>query len=377
MVNQDTYLFHGTVGDNLRLGKPDASAGELEAAARAANAHEFIVRLPQGYDTVVGERGIRLSGGQRQRVAIARALLRDAPILILDEALSAVDAQNEAVIQEALDRLMQGRTSLIFAHRLSSVIGADRILVLDRRRNRVESGTHREADGDARSLPRPDVGSGGGRRERGRGDAHPRRRVRSRGELRRSFPRPTRRASSPPTPSSRRKAWAGLPRFASSSPTSCRGRGSSRRPSAFGVLRVACLIGVGVFSALTVAAVKTGEPFGGYLVALGLVAPFAGLLHWLESWFAHDMAFRLLAEMRIALFRKLDRLAPAYLVRRRTGDLVAMATHDVELVEYFFAHTVTPAFVAVLVPVAVVGVLDASRLAARRRARSLPAGGGP
>ena len=107
VVNQDTYLFHGTVEDNLRMGKPDATEAELEAAARAVNAHEFITRLPQGYRTVVGERGVRLSGGQRQRIAIARALLRDAPILILDEALSAVDAESEAVIQEALERHCQ------------------------------------------------------------------------------------------------------------------------------------------------------------------------------------------------------------------------------------------------------------------------------
>ena len=111
--------------------RPDATAEELEQACRAANAHEFVSLLPQGYDTVIGERGIRLSGGQRQRVAIARAILRDAPILILDEALSAVDAENESIIQEALDRLMRGRTTLIFAHRLSSVIDADRILVLN------------------------------------------------------------------------------------------------------------------------------------------------------------------------------------------------------------------------------------------------------
>ena len=143
VVSQDTYLFHGTVEDNLRMGKPDATPAELEAAARAANADEFIARLPQGYQTVVGERGVRLSGGQRQRIAIARALLRDAPILVLDEALSAVDAESEAVIQEALDRLMQGRTTLIFAHRLSSVIGADRILVLDDGRV-AERGTHAE-----------------------------------------------------------------------------------------------------------------------------------------------------------------------------------------------------------------------------------------
>ena len=141
VVSQDTYLFHGTIEENLRMGRPDASQAELEAAARDANMHDAIVALPQGYQTVVGERGVRLSGGQRQRIAIARALLRDAPILILDEALSSVDAESEAAIQDALDRLMRGRTTLVFAHRLSSIIGADRILVLDEGRV-AESGTH-------------------------------------------------------------------------------------------------------------------------------------------------------------------------------------------------------------------------------------------
>ena len=154
VVHQDTYLFHGTVEENLRLGKPDADQPELEAAARDANAHEFIAALPQGYQTMIGERGVKLSGGQRQRLAIARALLRDAPILILDEALSSVDAENEAVIQQAIDRLPQGRTTLILAHRLSSVIGADRILVLDHGRI-VEQGRHAELirrDGPYRRL---------------------------------------------------------------------------------------------------------------------------------------------------------------------------------------------------------------------------------
>jgi len=149
VVTQDTYLFHGTVADNLRMSKPDATEEELERATHLANAHEFISALPKGYDTIVGERGTRLSGGERQRIAIARVLLKDTPILLLDEATSSVDAENEAIIQEALDRLKQGRTTLVIAHRLSTVINADRIIVLDSGEI-VESGRHDEliqADG--------------------------------------------------------------------------------------------------------------------------------------------------------------------------------------------------------------------------------------
>ena len=130
MVSQDTYLFYGTIADNLRLARPEATHDELVEAARAANAHAFISSLPAGYDTMVGERGLTLSGGQRQRIAIARALLKDAPVLVLDEATSAVDAQNEQAITDALDRLATGRTTLVIAHRLSTVRRADRIVVL-------------------------------------------------------------------------------------------------------------------------------------------------------------------------------------------------------------------------------------------------------
>ncbi|MEV0316094.1 ABC transporter ATP-binding protein [Nonomuraea fuscirosea] len=143
VVAQDTYLFHGTVRDNLLLGRPDADAGQVEAAAAAAGAHDFIARLPDGYDTVVGERGVTLSGGERQRVAIARALLKDAPILVLDEATSSIDSANEAQIQRALDRLAAGRTTLVIAHRLSTVRDADRILLLDHGRV-AAAGTHSE-----------------------------------------------------------------------------------------------------------------------------------------------------------------------------------------------------------------------------------------
>ena len=140
-VPQETQLFSGTISENLRVGKPDAGDDELEAAAMAANAHEFITAFPEGYATVVGERGVKLSGGQRQRVAIARALLKDPRILILDEATSSLDSEAEALVQAALDKLMEGRTTFVIAHRLSTVHGADLILVLDSGRI-VQEGTH-------------------------------------------------------------------------------------------------------------------------------------------------------------------------------------------------------------------------------------------
>jgi ATP-binding cassette subfamily B protein len=143
VVTQETYLFHDTIAANLRYARPDATQEELEAAARTANIHDFIESLSEGYETVVGERGYRLSGGEKQRVAIARVILKDPRILVLDEATSHLDARSEALIKEALERVMVGRTSFVIAHRLSTVLAADRILVLDEGRV-VEEGTHRE-----------------------------------------------------------------------------------------------------------------------------------------------------------------------------------------------------------------------------------------
>jgi ATP-binding cassette subfamily B protein len=347
IVHQDTYLFHGTVEENLRLGKPEATPAELEDAARDANAHEFIRQLPHGYQTLIGERGVNLSGGQRQRLAIARALLRDAPLLILDEALSSVDAENEAVIQQAIDRLAQGRTTLILAHRLSSVIGADRILVLDHGRI-VETGRHAELirrDGPYRRL------MGAQAEERSEDISLELDEVLA---TARHDDETTDFGTAAPTATEAAAAQVGAARTLVSLARIIR---PWAREFAVvvtsGIGRVAFFIGVGILGALAVAAVKTGAPFAWLLIVLGLAAPLAGILHWIESWLAHDIAYRLLAELRIDLYRKLDTLAPAYLVRRRSGDLIALASQDIETIEYFFAHTVAPALVALLVPSAV------------------------
>lgn len=142
-VPQEIQLFSGSIAENMRVGKPEATLDEVITAARAANAHDFIEAFPEGYDTVVGERGIKLSGGQRQRVAIARALLNDPRILVLDEATSSLDSESEALVQEALERLMQGRTTFVIAHRLSTVRNANKLVVIDEGRM-VETGTHEE-----------------------------------------------------------------------------------------------------------------------------------------------------------------------------------------------------------------------------------------
>jgi ATP-binding cassette subfamily C protein CydCD len=265
-----------------------------------------------------------------------------------------VDAESEAAIQDALDRLMRGRTTLVFAHRLSSIIGADRILVLDEGRV-AESGTHKAlmaGDGVYRRLMAGQAAGadrviGDGDRPAENGDAVAP--VDPATGARTAEPAAVLRAAGP--------GWWEVGRILIAMAAGYHGR--LIVTFVLGVARVAALIGVGLLSALVVRAVSRGEPTGAWLVSLLIVAPLAGVLHWLESWLAHDMAYRLLADMRMRFFRKLVELGPAYLASRRTGDLLGVATHDIELIEYFFAHTITPGLVAVLVPAVVLATLAA------------------
>ena len=368
VVTQDTYLFHGTVAENLRFGGPNATQEQLEVAAKTANAHNFISHLPQGYDTIVGERAVRLSGGQKQRIAIARAVLKDAPILILDEALSNVDAENEAVIQVALDHLMEGRTTLIIAHRLSSVVKADRIIVLEDGRL-VESGNHGElvaaggVYGELMAQQRElDEEEPGGHQDAHGHDASTHAAVQDASAF---VPQPAHQGEghhhhavpsgvAAHAPASRigfLTVWRRL--FQLVRPW----RGELALTFLLGLAHHSSIIGLSVISALLVGQVITGGELTVLLVLLGVFVPLAAFFTWAESWVAHDLAYRLLAEMRVDVYNKLDPLTPAYMVRRRSGDLVSIVGGDVELVEFFFAHTITPAFVAILVPAGVLATL--------------------
>ena len=353
VVNQDTFLFHGTIEENIKMGNVNANVEDIIEASKNANIHDFVKTLPDGYNTIIGEKGIKLSGGQRQRVAIARAILKDTPILILDEALSAVDAENEYVIQQALDQLMKNRTTIVLAHRLSSVIKCDRILVLDSGKV-VESGTHSKLlnkNGIYYNLMIKQVRESESNKIYNEKESTLTINNDSSDQIEDNL-------INLPTEGIIKAEglnWKQLIFELMRHIMPWKGR--LALSFCFGVLRVFSFIGVGIFSALIVFALKKNLDFNFYLNGLILVASISGILHWLESWIAHDMAFRLLAIMRINVFKKLDQLAPAYLTRRRTGDLMSVATHDVELVEYFFAHTVAPVFVSLLIPTTVLVIL--------------------
>jgi ATP-binding cassette subfamily C protein CydCD len=375
IVAQDTYLFHGTVLENIRLARPDASDAEVMAAAQAANAHEFIPKLLSGYHTIIGERGQKLSGGQRQRLAIARAILKDAPILILDEATSHVDSGNEAAIQEALERLMQNRTTIVIAHRLSTVGGADQIIVLEQGAC-VERGNHAELmihDGvyarlvAAQSrLPSDHEGT----QESGRVSA-----AVTNGDSAQSNVL----GEDDESASSEVDDQAGTDGHFLRSASHAKPiepvmlgawQTSSRlmrliRPEwlefavtvGSGLVKAGATIALGVASAMLAGRVATDAGLGPMIPIVLALAVTVALFTWIEAWISHDMAYRILADMRIKLFDTLDRLAPAYMYSRRSGDLTSIVTSDIETVESFFAHAAGPILVAIMVPLVALAFL--------------------
>lgn len=344
LVSQDNYLFNGTVKENVKFGNEHASDEMIINACIAANAHEFIENLPRGYNSTIGERGIKLSGGQRQRLAIARSLIKNSPILILDEALSQVDANNEAVILDALDKLIAGKTTLIIAHRLSSVLKADRIAVMDSGSIK-EIGTHDELlkqNGIYSKLIKNQLVKDASRQT----ITTENKTVSTTDEIREE-----KNNTNDNIIQAEGMNWLTtiLELFKLTSPWKFK----LSLVFILGLLKFGTLFGLGITSSLAIIGVKNETTVLPYIIWMLILAPLSAITNWLESWVAHDLAFRLLSEMRIDLYKKLDKLSPAFMTTKRTGDIVTTATQDVEQIEYFFAHTIANAFVAILIPLAV------------------------
>jgi ATP-binding cassette subfamily C protein CydCD len=349
-VPQRPHLFYDSVAANIRLARPEASQAEVEQAARQALAHDFIQALPQGYDTLIGERGARLSAGQRQRLALARAFLKDAPLLILDEATNSLDPESEALVQEALEGLLAGRTALIIAHRLSTVAAADQILVVDHG-TVVETGTHASLQAQTGLYQRLLAAS----------QAVEHSPISSTPHLF-DFNDPTIKPASvaqTPTPSGIIPQALEFGEPAADFSTLRRLLGFLRPYNSWvalavlaGFATIVSSIGLMTTAAYIISAAALHPSIADLQVAIVGVRFFGiarGLFRYLERYVSHQVTFRLLARLRGWFYAALEPLAPARLMRYHSGDLLARILDDIQTLESFYVRVVAPPLVAALV----------------------------
>jgi ATP-binding cassette subfamily C protein CydCD len=340
-VPQRPHLFHDTIAANIRLGNPDASQEQLEAAARAASLHDFITSLPDGYQTVVGEGGARLSGGQAQRLALARAFLKDAPILVLDEPTSSLDPETEVLLEESTRQLMQGRTTITIAHRLNTIFQADRIIVLDEGQI-VEQGTHREliaSDGLYARMVKTYAGT--------QVDTDTRTQVDSDTHIQEDVER------QPPIENRQSKIQNRksriLPRLLSFLAGSWDWVALSVLLGALTIGANVSLMGTSAWLISTAALHPSIAALNVSIVGVRFFGISRAVFRYSERLVSHNVTFRLLARLRVWFYEKLEPLAPARLMDYRSGDLLARVVGDVGTLENFYVRVVSPPLVALVI----------------------------